>query len=70
MNDKRRLCGDRDEIITHIISEYSKFTLKEYKARQDLMGEDNPLEIMQEIEIWPYYGLNSTSVLLGEWLWH
>ena len=29
------LCGDRDETINHIISEYSKLTQKEYKARHD-----------------------------------
>ena len=34
-NSKWRLCGDRDETINHIISEYSKLTLKEYKTRHD-----------------------------------
>ena len=34
-NSKCWLCGDRDETINHIISEYSKFALKEYKARHD-----------------------------------
>ena len=30
-NSKCRICGDRDETINHIISEYSKLTQKEYK---------------------------------------
>ena len=34
-NCKRRLCGDRDETINHIISECSKLAQKEYKARHD-----------------------------------
>ena len=34
-NSKCRLCGDRDETINHIISEYSKLAQKEYKARHD-----------------------------------
>ena len=32
-NSKCRLCGDRDETINHIISEYSKLSQKEYKTR-------------------------------------
>ena len=38
-NSKCRLCGDRDETINHIISECSKLTQKEYKARHDWVGE-------------------------------
>ena len=38
-NSKRRLCGDRDETINHIISECSKLTQKEYKARHDWIGK-------------------------------
>ena len=34
-NNKCRLCGDRDKIINHIISEYNKFVQKEYKTRHD-----------------------------------
>ena len=34
-NSKCRLCGDRDETINHIISEYSKLAQKEYKTRHD-----------------------------------
>ena len=34
-NSKRRLCGDRDETINHIISGCSKLAQKEYKTRHD-----------------------------------
>ena len=33
------LCGDRDENINHIISEYSKLAQKEYKTRHDWVGQ-------------------------------
>ena len=38
-NSKYRLCGDRDETISHIISEFSKLAQKEYKTRQDWLGK-------------------------------
>ena len=38
-NSKCRLCGDRDEIINHLISECSKLSQKEYKARHDWVGK-------------------------------
>ena len=38
-NSKCRLCGDRDETINHMISECSKLTQKEYKARHDWVGK-------------------------------
>ena len=34
-NSRCRLCGDRDEMINHIISECSKLIQKEYKTRQN-----------------------------------
>ena len=36
---KCRLCGDRDETINHIISEYSKLAHWKYKARHDWVGK-------------------------------
>ena len=38
-NCKCRLCGDRDETITHIIRECTKLAQKEYKARHDWVGK-------------------------------
>ena len=38
-NSKYRLCGDKDETINHIISECSKLTQKEYKARHEWVGK-------------------------------
>ena len=38
-NSKCRLYGDREETINHIISECSKLTQKEYKARHDWVGK-------------------------------
>ena len=38
-NSKCRLCGDKDETINHMISECSKLTQKEYKARHDWVGK-------------------------------
>ena len=38
-NSKRRLCGDRDETINHIISECNKLAQKEYKTRHDWVGK-------------------------------
>ena len=34
-NSKCRLCGDRDEIIHHILNECSKLRQMEYKTRHD-----------------------------------
>ena len=38
-NSKCRLCGDRDEIINHIISECNKLAQKEYKFRHDWLDK-------------------------------
>ena len=38
-NNKCRLCGDRDETINHIISEFSKLAEKEYKTIHDWVGK-------------------------------
>ena len=34
-NSKRRLCGDRDEMNYHIISEWSKLAQKQYNTSND-----------------------------------
>ena len=38
-NSKCRLCGDRDEIINHIISKCSKLAQKEYKTRHNWVSK-------------------------------
>ena len=38
-NSKCKLCSDRDETITHIISKCSKLAQKEYKSRHDSVGK-------------------------------
>ena len=38
-NNRFTLCGDGDETINHIISEWSKFSPKEYKTRHDWLGK-------------------------------
>ena len=38
-NSQCRLCGDRDEMINHIISECSKLAQKEYKVRHEWIGK-------------------------------
>ena len=38
-NSKCKFCGDRDETINHIISEYGKLVEKEYKTRHHWVGK-------------------------------
>ena len=49
-NSKCRLCGDRDETINHIISEYSKLAQKEYKARHDWVGKVIHMEMCKKFQ--------------------
>ena len=42
-NSRYRLCGDRDEMINHIVSECSKLAQKEYKTRYGWVGEKGNL---------------------------
>ena len=46
-NSKCKLCGDRDEMINHMISKCSKLMLKEYKTQ--LSGEGDPLGTVLEV---------------------
>ena len=50
-NSKCRLYGDRDETINHIISEWSKLTLREYKTRHDLVGKVIHWEMCKKFKI-------------------
>ena len=49
-NSKRSLCGDRDETIDHIISEWSKLVQKEYKIRHDWAGKVTHWELCKKFE--------------------
>ena len=48
-NSKCSLCGDRDEMINHIIIECSKLVQQKHKTRYDYVGKEDPQGIMQEI---------------------
>ena len=39
-NSRCWLCGDRDEIINHMISKCSQFAQKEYKTTHDWVGKE------------------------------
>ena len=49
-NNKRRLWGDRDETINHIISECSKLAQKEYKTRHNWVGKVIHWEMCKEFK--------------------
>ena len=65
-NSKYRLCGDRDETINHIISECSKLTQKEYKARHNWVGKVIHWEMCKKLKFDhanKWYMHNPTPVL-------
>ena len=68
-NSRRWLCGDRDETINHIISEFSKLAQKEYKPEHDWVGKVIHWELCQEMKfdhMNKWYMLNPESVLENE----
>ena len=58
---KWKLCGDRDETITPIIS---NLVQKEYKTRNYWAEKGDPLGILQEIKIWPYRQMQKSNSVL------
>ena len=65
-NSKCRLCGDRDETINHIISEFSKLAQKEYKTRHDWVSKMILWEMCKKIKFDhtnKWYVHNPVSVL-------
>ena len=65
-NSKCRLCGDRDETITHIISECSKLAQKEYKVTHDWVGKVIHREMCKKLKFDDtnkWYMHNSAPVL-------
>ena len=49
-NRKCRLCGDRDKMINHIISECSKLTQKEYQPRHDCVRKGIHWELCRKLK--------------------
>ena len=68
-NRKCMWCGDRDEMINHIVNECSEWALKEYGNRQDWVGKVIHWEKLQETEIWPYEQMLYTQprICAREW---
>ena len=52
-NSKCRSCGDRDEMINHIISEYWKLAQKEYKTRQGGLAKVIHWELYKKLQFDP-----------------
>ena len=68
-NSKCRLCGDRDEIINHIISECSKLPQKKYKTRYNWAGKVIHWEMYKKFKFDhtnKWYMHNSASVLKND----
>ena len=51
-NSKYRLCGDRDETIYHIISEFRELVLKEYMTSYDWVGKVIPRELCKKLKFY------------------
>ena len=49
-NSRCRLCGDRDKMINHIISDCSKLAQREYKTRHNWMRYVIHLELYQKFK--------------------
>ena len=49
-NSKCRLCGDKDETMGHMISEYSKLAQKENKIRHDWVGKGIHRELCKKFK--------------------
>ena len=51
-NSRCRLCGDRDEMINHIINKYSKLAKKEYKSTHDWEGKVIHFELCKKLKFY------------------
>ena len=68
-NNRCRLCGEKDKMITHIISEYSKLTQKENNSRHDWVGKEIHWELCKKLKFRhtnKWYMHNSYSVQENE----
>ena len=64
-----RVCGNKEETIRLIISDYSKLALKEYKTRHDWLGKAIHWELSKKFEfdhMNKWYMHNPESVLENE----
>ena len=50
-NSRCRLCGDRDETITHVICECCKLVQREYKTRYDWMEKVIHQELCKKLKV-------------------
>ena len=62
-NSKFRLSAEKDETITHIISEFSKLAQKEYKTRHDWVGKGIHWEMCKKLEFDHTNGICTTQHL-------
>ena len=65
-NSRCRVCGDRDETINQLISEYSRLAQKEYEARHNWVGKVIHCELCKKFKFDrtnKWYMHNLTSVL-------
>ena len=68
-NIRCRLCGDRDKIIHHIISECIKLAQKEYKTKHDWVDKGISWELCKKLkfdEANKWHMHNTESVLVKE----
>ena len=68
-NSRWRLCGNRDEVINHIISECSKLAQKEYKTKNALVGKVIHWELYKKFKFDhtnKWYMHNPESILESE----
>ena len=55
MNSKSSLCWEIDETVYHIVKRLQQTGIEGLFDQIRVGKKGNPLGIVQEIEIWPYY---------------
>ena len=49
ISEKCKMCGERDESVTHLIAECKKLAQKEYKQRHENIAKIAQLELCQKL---------------------
>ena len=49
ISEKCKMCGERDESVTHLIAECKKLAQKEYKQRHENIAKIVQLELCQKL---------------------